>query len=1304
MKNPSKAWLALALSVWMTSESLALPFVMGNQPVNTTDKTDWYTLKANGHSVGEVEIRQYQPAHGEAVTEISNINRFKRDGNPFEVSATTRFVENPADGKPLNFTYQYQLGNQELVAANGELRGDRLDVRMLRNSEAVEAQAPVSQEQFVFPGGPAIQKVYRDHINDTPGSRFQFQTINLGVTPQVVETEATLMGQELLALADGSEKQLSKFELKNPSNHASTMYEWRDAQGKLYKAQSVHDGTEMVYTAQREVRGADFDSLDLVTASAVITNAIPQPRATTEALYRIAPLTGHTVDVASNFPESTMQRIVEASTAGAKPSDANTLYLKVSQKEPDDVSVPYPILYDRNYLQSTPYLQATDAAIERTAIDVVGPETRAYYAARKLQQWVYRNIRTKSLSLGFASAKETLLSREGDCTEHAVLLAALARSVGIPSRVAVGLIYLPQADQNLGRFVYHMWTEVYIGGRDRGEWIPLDATNPEPVVDATHIKMLDSPLNDENDLMQLTQRASGVMGHIRIDTLKALSPTQSILSVGKQPGVLNVELPKIDLEQMDIRLLSKKSIKHYRVKLPPETFSMDSADGLFTYGVEQLSKDNYAGAVDAFKKAMAKLRRPVEFYRMGEQLASIEMYGLARQAFERARQSDSAFGALTESWLNAYLPDETLSESLNREFMHALNLQIDKQNTMGAATVLQRLAAQAPRFAPAYVHLGQVSSGADAIEAMNAAIAIAPNDFKTHEGLGDALLEQRRYGDAVNAYRRAVDVLTAQSFAQGKAWLDDLNGKMKVANGAALLAKNKHSAAGSLEMAKGLLLQGRVDEAKSAVQNALRVQPGLTEARVLRFEIALRASDWDTLSQHKAEMVAASGGSATAARLLGRYYIRTRQYPEALALLQKTTVALPGNPDGYMALSQVYERMAQQKENTASSGKQTTDTTGLHRQAETALQRGLSRMTNAWDQQVLSLKLAELLLEHGKASEALPLAERVLALNPTNSRGYLFKGQALLHRGDFAAARETLEVARFLNPNDVDVLTQSGHVAMEEGRESLGLDYYQKAYKADAGHIEAALALRNAMIRLNTPGKKPPAYWDLSDDEKDYLIQLCYLRSHMIEHYTDTFRQLVGIYRTSVADKPYFSISVLDSFRQARPLLDREYNYKLSYYHWLNSQHVPARFQKLQYAVKGLVLADMKGTAFMLETLRYRSDNDAKRDALLYAEVKKGQAEASNLTLREFAALTFVFPISSLDEALAESKASRTAALAAEQKTLAEELEMLTFRQQEKQKKEAAEKEEKKQKAGAAQPGQKPAANTPTQKAQMPAR
>ena len=78
---------------------------------------------------------------------------------------------------------------------------------------------------------------------------------------------------------------------------------------------------------------------------------------------------------------------------------------------------------------------------------------------------------------------------EGDCTEHAVLLAALLRAKKIPSRVVVGLVYVT-GGQSFGG---HMWTEAFLNGR----WVPLDAPLGQSGIGAAHIKMAASSLADD---------------------------------------------------------------------------------------------------------------------------------------------------------------------------------------------------------------------------------------------------------------------------------------------------------------------------------------------------------------------------------------------------------------------------------------------------------------------------------------------------------------------------------------------------------------------------------------------------------------------------------------------------------------------------------------------------------------------------------------------------------------------------------------------------------------------------------------
>jgi transglutaminase-like putative cysteine protease len=135
-----------------------------------------------------------------------------------------------------------------------------------------------------------------------------------------------------------------------------------------------------------------------------------------------------------------------------------------------------------SYTDPSPFVESDDPAIVSLARNVVGDEQDPVAAARKLVDWVHENV-AKEPSLTVPSAREVAKSRRGDCNEHAVLLTALARSVGIPARVVAGAIYgTPDVDG----FYYHAWSELWLG-----EWVSADAVFGQMPVDATHVKLLE---------------------------------------------------------------------------------------------------------------------------------------------------------------------------------------------------------------------------------------------------------------------------------------------------------------------------------------------------------------------------------------------------------------------------------------------------------------------------------------------------------------------------------------------------------------------------------------------------------------------------------------------------------------------------------------------------------------------------------------------------------------------------------------------------------------------------------------------
>lgn len=123
------------------------------------------------------------------------------------------------------------------------------------------------------------------------------------------------------------------------------------------------------------------------------------------------------------------------------------------------------------YLRANAWVRSEDAEVRRIA-DKAGPADRPLPArVAKLESLVRRNMRRDADYVGYADAAEALRTGKGDCTEFAVLLAALARAQGIPARVVVGMAYSARFTGNRDRFNPHAWVQVYDGRR----WQSYDA-------------------------------------------------------------------------------------------------------------------------------------------------------------------------------------------------------------------------------------------------------------------------------------------------------------------------------------------------------------------------------------------------------------------------------------------------------------------------------------------------------------------------------------------------------------------------------------------------------------------------------------------------------------------------------------------------------------------------------------------------------------------------------------------------------------------------------------------------------------
>jgi len=201
---------------------------------------------------------------------------------------------------------------------------------------------------------------------------------------------------------------------------------------------------------------------------------------------------------------------------------------RMLQSTPRDAGV-------RQFLDPEPLIESDDPEIRAEAERAVRGATGTRARAEALTRHVNAILKKKP-TVSLPSAREVLRTRVGDCNEHTALYVAMARAIGIPSRIAVGLVYLH------GAFYYHAWPEVYLDdGPARGLWLPVDPTLNEFPANAMHLRLARGGLDRQADIIPL-------VGRLKITVLDLeMSPGSTPILVGRaatDPRPLSIELPR----------------------------------------------------------------------------------------------------------------------------------------------------------------------------------------------------------------------------------------------------------------------------------------------------------------------------------------------------------------------------------------------------------------------------------------------------------------------------------------------------------------------------------------------------------------------------------------------------------------------------------------------------------------------------------------------------------------------------------------------------------------------------------------
>ena len=495
----------------------------GPQPTEAKDGKPifdyWFAVGVDGDRVGYVnwsakEMDRNGKTYATGVRYLNlTVSRFGQHVTQWGEEAT---VESTA-GDVLVTSMRQGLGKDQALALTGTVEGKTL--KMKGSGAAAEASDTPWPEGVV--GLVREPKLFKE-LKLKPGESFEYPSY-IPTVNRVVKTTMTYEAEETKVLwPKTAERKLLRFVTKPDAIGkvklpASTT--WVDAETfepLLLETDFPALGGRLTFlrTTKEAATGAVTRPVEVFNVQSIrLDREIPGIHGKGSVVYKVSiprdddPTTVFATDARQEVknldPKSRTFELHVSATHGPR---------KAAAAEP----APGKEFTDSNYFINWD----NDLVKGHAAKAVAGlPATAtAWDKALAVEKWVKANMKAFEFSQAMATADNVAKTLSGDCTEYAMLSAAMCRAVGVPSRTALGVVYAPNPG---GKpfLAYHMWAEVYAGD----QWVPIDATLGMGGVGPGHVKITDHSWHEEKSFAPL------------LPVLRALTakPAVEVLKVGE---------------------------------------------------------------------------------------------------------------------------------------------------------------------------------------------------------------------------------------------------------------------------------------------------------------------------------------------------------------------------------------------------------------------------------------------------------------------------------------------------------------------------------------------------------------------------------------------------------------------------------------------------------------------------------------------------------------------------------------------------------------------------------------------------
>jgi hypothetical protein len=433
--------------------------------------------------------------------------KFMRGSAVAEVRASTGDEETP-DGKLLGAFMTLSLARDKQLKLTGQVANGVLNVSVddpnIPKENQVKRAIPLPEDLITL----LTEESLLGQKKAKPGDRLSYRLFEPTVD-NVIRVEVEVKNWESVPL-DGVNRKLLRVvakpeKIQQVQLPSQTLY--YDEQYRVVMSQGELPGLGEL-TLKRTTKDKALAPLgklrDLGEQSVVLDRLIPSPHQKQKIVY-IVHFAKEVEGLEKAFATGDNRQSVK------KLSDKSLELTITAVRTPS--KQPAVGLVGKEYLQSNYFITSDDELVRKHAASAVGDETDPWKKSQLIEKWVKQHMHGMAFTEAMAPASHVAKTLSGDCTEFAMLAAAMCRAQDIPSRTAIGLVYYN--DRGQAKLGYHMWTEVNI----RGEWLALDATLGQGSVGPGHVKITDHSWHNTRSMTPLLPVMRVMMGRPQMDVL-----------------------------------------------------------------------------------------------------------------------------------------------------------------------------------------------------------------------------------------------------------------------------------------------------------------------------------------------------------------------------------------------------------------------------------------------------------------------------------------------------------------------------------------------------------------------------------------------------------------------------------------------------------------------------------------------------------------------------------------------------------------------------------------------------------------